>query len=396
MSDTTHSQRIYLDHAAATPLLPEVYVAMTPYFQEDYGNASAIHAEGIRARQALHDARARVATALKVKPDVITFTSNGTESNNLAILGSLEARVRSGNAYSSLHVITTPLEHPSVTEALRYAAMKGVVVHEVAVGEDGLIRTESLQALLTPQTALVTFAYANSEIGVVQPVHRLVRMIRERAPKALVHVDAAQAPLWLPCEPTRLGVDLLSLDAGKCGGPKGVGILVGARDLVVPQLYGGGQEAGLRPGTEPVPLVVGASIALMRAQEGYVARSEAVARVRDAGLRLLQEMLPNAVVNGSAMHRLPNNINVSLPGFNTEYAVVYLDAHGVAASTRSACAGSGGGESSVVRALTNDGERARSTIRLTLGTETTIDDLEYTFKTLQQFCMLQNFEMTHK
>lgn len=385
-------KRIYLDHAAATPLAVEVKKAMLPYLETTFGNPSAIHIEGVKARQAIEDARQSVATTLGIRPSGVIFTSGGTESNNLALLGFIKNLCRTeGIPYSEMEVVTTKIEHPSISALIPILKATGVKIRTVAVDEEGLITISALEAVLSPKTVLVTFAYANSEVGVVQPVSRITRTIRkyqkEQGTKIVVHVDAAQAPLWLPCALPRLGVDMMSLDVGKCNGPKGVGILaVHGTISLLPILYGGGQEQGLRPGTENVAQVVGAAAALSRAARSYEARSIAVKKVRDAFFELLPQELPNAKINGPQdENRLPNNINLSLPSFDTEYAVIYLDSKGIAASTKSACAGAGGGESVVVYEMTKDSDRARSTLRLSLGEETTIADMKIVLHTLKDF-----------
>ena len=385
-------KRIYLDYAAATPLAPEVRAAMRPYLETSFGNPSAIHAEGVAARLAVETARAEVATTLGIRPNGVLFTSGGTESNNLALLGFIKNLHRTkGVLYSDMEVVTTKMEHPSISELLTILKATGVKIRTVKVTEAGIITVAALESVLSPKTVLVTFAYANSEVGVVQPVTKLTRAIRkyqkEQGTKICVHVDAAQAPLWLPCQLPRLGVDMMSLDVGKCHGPKGVGVLALHGNVsLLPILYGGGQEQGLRPGTENTASIVGASTALTRAAKGYEARALRVQKVRDAFFALLQKELPDALINGPQDEsRLPNNINISLPGHDTEYAVIYLDSKGVAASTKSACAGAGGGESVVVYEMTQDSVRAKSTLRLSLGEDTTIADMETTLKILKDF-----------
>jgi len=385
-------KRIYLDYAAATPLLPEVKKSMEPFLTNFFANPSAIHQEGSQAKQAVVKARQDIATILGVRPGRVTFTSGGTESNNLAILGLVKKLHREeGVPYNQMEILTTRIEHPSVLAVLPILRNTGVKINFVEVDSEGKITLPTLIAALTPKTVLVTFAYANSEIGVIQPVQRLVREIRrfekKLQHKIIVHIDAAQAPLWLPCKLPDLGVDLMSLDVAKCGGPKGVGLLVAHGDIsLFPILYGGGQEEGLRPGTENVAGIVGAAAAIRLAQATYKMRSKKVTVVRDKFFQLLSEMLPGGTVNGPlGESRLSNNINFSLPGFDTEYAVVYLDKHGIAASTKSACAGAGGGESTVVLAISGDDKRAKSTLRLSLGEETEVRDLEKVIVLLKKY-----------
>jgi cysteine desulfurase len=384
-------KRIYLDYAAATPLHPEVLSVMLPFLENSYGNPSAIHAEGQKNRNAIEESRQQVATTLGLRPSGIVFTSGGTESNNLAILGLLKKLNEEGLPYVEMEVVTTKLEHPSITELVPTLEKMGVIVKFLEVNEGGKIKVESLEKILTPKTTLVTFAYANSEVGVVQAVSRLARVIRkfekENNSKVYLHIDAAQAPLWLPCKLESLGVDLMSLDVGKCCGPKGVGILAKREGVnLASASFGGGQEQGLRPGTENVAGVVGAAKALELAQRYFSDRVAEVSEVRDYFFKHVDVYLEKVVVNGVlGEDRLANNINISLIGLDSEYAVVYLDKNGVAASTKSACAGAGSGISTVVFAMTNDKERATSTLRLTLGDESTVEDMREVLSILKNY-----------
>jgi cysteine desulfurase len=354
---------------------------MAPYWSEEWANPSAIYKAGVRARAAIEHARTELARILRVRAHDIVFTSGGTESNNLALWGVIEARVAAGYAYTDIEVITTRMEHPSILGVLSRFEHKGVHITYVDVNEEGCIDEHDLAAKLTEKTVLVTFAYANSEVGVVQEVKHVTRLVKKynqaHGTAILVHLDASQAPLWLSCEMDMLAVDLMTLDAGKCYGPKGVGVLAYRHGVILaPFLIGGDQENGLRAGTENVALVVGCVAALVRAQASWRSRSEAVAVLRDRTIALLEAAIPACILNGSRTKRIANNINISLPGFDTEYAVITLDAAGIAASTKSACGGKKGNGSEVVRTLTRDEARAHATLRFTLGEETTIDDLE--------------------
>lgn len=375
-------KRIYLDYAAATPLGEAAFLAMKPFLTEVYGNASAIHGEGVVARRAVEAARVRVANALQVRPEFVTFTSGGTESNNIALIGTVERLHSEGRAYDSMEVVTTRIEHPSVMEAMRALEVRGVVVRYVSVTEEGFVKLEELQTLLSKKTVLFSIAYANSEIGVVQKV-RAIKKVLDTAEKKFdikifFHVDAAQAPLWLSCQMETVHADLLALDVGKCNGPKGVGILVQSRRAQVTSiLFGGGQESGLRPGTENVTGMVGASVALEIAQRDFKVRAEKVSSVRDAGIEYILKEIPQAVLNGAVGEdRLANNINISIPSLDTEFATVVLDKHGFAVSTKSACAGAGGGESVVVKEISGDPARSRSTLRISLSPQTTFANIK--------------------
>jgi cysteine desulfurase len=384
-------RRIYVDNAAATPIRAVVKEVMSPYLETNFGNPSAIHAEGVLARSAVESSRLKVARSLGIKTGGIVFTGSGTESNNLAILGYLEALHKSGKAYAEMEIVTTKIEHPSILALLPFLEQKGVKISFAPVNEFGTIETAPFVKLLSLQTVLVTFAYANSEVGVIQPVSRLARQVRqfekEHNVEIMIHLDAAQVPLWLPCGPEQLGVDLLSLDAGKCCGPKGVGVLAMRKSFkLAPIMFGGGQEGGVRPGTENVMAIVGASEAISLATKNHEERADKVSELRDEIISIIGRELPDALINGpQAGDRLANNINLSLPGFDTEYAVIFLDSHGIASSTKSACAGAGSGMSHVVKELTGDEARARSTIRLSLGEDTTKEEMIYVVSVLVDY-----------
>lgn len=372
--------RVYLDWAAATPLSKEASTAMQEVLGV-FGNPSAIHAEGQRARNQLEEARKTVARTAQIKPEYVTFTSGGTEANNIAIIGLIEALHAEGREYADMHIVTTKIEHPSVTNAFLALEKRGVAVDFVDVDEDGRVQKNNLRSALMEKTVLFSTALINSEIGTIQPTHHLNKIIKTAevnfGTKIFTHLDAAQAPYWMNCQFDTLGVDLVSLDFGKCGGPKGSGALLRSRRVKLsPVMFGGGQEDGLRSGTENVIGVVGGAAAFAAAQQNYKTNTETVSTVRDKGIELLKEVGDRVIVNGAeGENRVANNINISIPGIDTEYLAVWLDSKGYAVSTKSACSGAGGGESVVVRAISDDIERASSTLRITLGPETSTQNL---------------------
>jgi cysteine desulfurase len=382
MKKDVQNQRVYLDWAAATPLKEEVFSAMVPFLRTEYGNPSAIHLEGMTARNAVESAREQVARAVQVRPEFVTFTGGGTESNNLAIIGTIEALRAGGKTYAQMSIVTTKIEHPSVSLTLERLQTLGVTIEYVDVDEHGVILLSSLKSVLSSKSVLVSVAYANSEIGTIQPLRSIKKVIHEAevtyGSTIFFHVDAAQAPLWLNCQFDSVTADLLSLDTLKCCGPKGTGILIHSRrSKMVAIGGGGGQEKGLRPGTENVPGIVGAGVSMKIAQSHWRERSKVSKEVRDAGIAYLLSIIPSAILNGpEGDSRLANNINISIPGLDTEYAAVVLDSKGFAVSTKSACAGAGSGESSVVLAISDDIARAASTLRFTIGPETTTLQLQ--------------------
>ena len=375
---TNDADYVYLDWAAATPLLPVAYEAMLPWLTTNWGNPSAIHDAGQKARTAIENARAQVARTLETRPEFITWTSNGTASNNLALMGTIQALHQAGRSYQSMEVVTTQIEHPSVTNTLAALQARGVKVRYVAVDESGQVDIDQLEALLSEQTVLVSVTYVNSEIGSIQSLRPIKKILSDKS--VTLHLDAAQAPLWLSCQFDTLGADLVTFDAGKFCGPQGVGLLVRRRRVELTSVtHGGEQEQGLNPGTENVAGIVGAATALAWAQAGWHDRAAQVAAVRDAGIANLLKTVPTAVLNTppNPSRRVANNINISIPNLDTEFATIVLDQHGFAVSTKSACSGSGSGASAVVLATTGDVVRATSTLRLTIGPDTTVDQLNH-------------------
>jgi cysteine desulfurase len=376
------SKRIYLDWAAATPMRPEVVKAMQPYFEKDFGNPSAIHEEGLSTRKAIENARQQVAKTVQVRPELVTFTGGGTEGNNLAIIGSIKALLIEGQDYSDLEIVTTKIEHPSVIKSIEYLATLGVQVRYVEVDKVGRIDLSSLEGLLNKKTVLVSVSYVNSEIGVIQPLRQIKKILalaeKRFSSQIYLHVDGAQAPLWLTCQADSVGADMLVLDTAKCCGPKGVGVLIRSRRTKLsPVMHGGGQEDGLRSGTEIVAGIVGAGLALELATRDFKARSEKVTSLRDEVFALIETELPQAILNGPVGNsRVANNINISIPGLDTEYTTVVLNQAGFAVSTKSACSGVGGGVSTVIQAVSGDTLRSGSTLRITLGPDTKIADIK--------------------
>jgi cysteine desulfurase len=377
--DSLAGARVYLDHAAATPTFTEVREVMLPYLGNMWGNASAIHTEGRMMREVVEDARGKVAGILGVQSTGIIFTSGGTEGNNLAIRGVVEACRRVGKDYKDMEIVTTEIEHPATTNTLRYLESRGVVIQTVPVDGSGRIVLDELKKKVNNQTILVAISYINSEIGTIERVGHVKRVIQEKNKHTLLYVDAAQAPLWVPCELSRLKADIMTFDGGKCGGPQGIGILAMVKHInLAPYTFGGGQERGCRAGTEPVAQIVGMAKALEIAQRDHLARSESIASIRNEAINKIQSLVPGVLVNGATDDvRVANNINISIPGLDSEYAVVILDTHGVAVSTKSACSSAGGGQSAVVLAISGDISRASSTLRITLGPSTTLSDIEY-------------------
>jgi cysteine desulfurase len=353
---------------------------MMPYLTFEWANSSAIYKSGVRTRTVVETARTTLARTLRIRPYGIVFTSGGTESNNLALFGYIESLYTKGRMYAEMEIISTRIEHQSILMVLDALEARGVKILYVALAADGCVDQRNFESLLSPKTVLVTFAYVNSEIGVIQDVKRISRSVRtymkDEKTDILVHLDASQAPLWLSCEMDMLGIDLMTLDSGKCYGPKGAGVLALRHGVEIePQLLGGGQERGLRSSTENPALIVGCVHALVRALDVWMSRCAAVASLRDFFFIELIREIPDVIINGSREARVANNVHISVPHLDTEFAVITLDAHGVAAATKSACGASSSSGSHVVRAVTHDDARALSTLRFTLGEESTRQDI---------------------
>lgn len=405
------AKRIYMDYASTTPLDGRVLKAMLPYFGAKFGNPSSIHAEGVEAKKSLEAARKSVALILNARAVEIIFTGGGTESNNLAIFGicgHLMSTVSSVDIRCpQIHIVTTNIEHSSVLEPIRVLERRGAEVTYVSVESNGVVDPQKIAAALRPETVLVSVGYANNEIGTIQPVAKIGKLIKDfrnrlkpqitnhksqtnsksQFPKfqtPIFHSDASQAPLYLDCSVERLGVDLLTLDGHKMYGPKGVGVLYVRRSATLaPILFGGGQERGLRSTTENLPLIAGFAKALEIAAAEREKESARLTKLRDlCHSHILQNVgMTKVLINGDMKERLPNNINISIPDLDTEFALLQLDVVGIACSTKSSCLGSEGG-SYVVRALGGGEARALSTLRFTFGRQTTKKDIDALLKNL--------------
>lgn len=360
---------VYLDHHATTPLDPRVLDAMLPYFGKQFGNPhSAQHAYGWSAAAAVERARTEVAALIGALPEEIVFTSGATEANNLAIRGA------AAGAGARRHVVTCATEHPCVLETCRALGREGYEVTELAVRPDGLIDAARLGTALRSDTALVSIMTANHEIGVLQPLAEIAKLCREHG--ILVHTDAAQAAGRVPLDVGAQGVDLMSLSAHKLYGPKGIGALYVRRGLrLVPLFAGGGQERGLRPGTLPTPLCVGFGQACALAQQELLEEAARVRALRDRLYQGLRAALPDLRLNGAAEPRLPNNLNLTLPGVDAEDLLAELPE--LALATGAACASATQEPSPALRALGLLDEAIAGSIRIGLGRTTTAAEVEF-------------------
>ena len=362
---------IYLDHAATTPVRPEVLEAMLPFFGPRFGNPSSMHRWGREARTALDEARERVARCLGASPDEVCFTSGGTEADNIAILGAWRVQRRKGRP----GVVTTPIEHKAVLGAVHQVAREGGDERLCRVTRDGIVDVESFAAVLGNDTGITSAMYVNNEIGTVEPIETLGAVAREHG--SLFHTDAIQAFGKLPIDVHGLPVDLLSISGHKIGAPKGVGALYIRRGVAIePLFHGGSQDRGRRPGTENVAAAVGLARAAELAVAELAAECARLERLRDELEQAILARIPDATIHGrGASRRAPHIINVSVPGTDSESLLMALDLKGIACSAGSACQSGSVSPSYVLSALGVGPELASAAIRMSLGTLSTPDDV---------------------
>jgi cysteine desulfurase len=362
-------QRYYFDHNATTPVAEDVLAAMLPCFRETYGNASSIHHFGQSARTLVERARQQVAALLHCRPREILFTSGGTEGDNIAILGSVRASTRSRK-----HVITTTIEHPAVLNTCQALEKQGVYVTYVQVGSEGVVSPDDVRAALCPETILITIMQANNELGTIQPVAELARIAREAGVN--FHTDGVQGTGKIPTNVADLGVDFLSLSGHKIYGPKGVGALYFRKGVEFePVHFGGSHERGLRPGTENVPGIVGLGAAAELAANNVESEGKRLSALRDRLERGILERVELAGVNGGTP-RVPNTSSIHFDHVEGEALVIALDLRGFAVSSGAACSSGAVRPSHVLTAVGLSAERAKSTLRFSLGKQNTPDQVD--------------------
>jgi cysteine desulfurase len=378
---THQTKLIYLDYAAATPVDPKVIAAMEPYYDRLFFNPSANYYPAQQVKADLNSARANVALMLGAKPAEVIFTAGGTEANNLAIYGVM-------SQFPAANIIVSSIEHESVLAPAEKYNHKLAPVHQ-----DGLIDIEALAKLIDDQTVMLSIMYANNEIGTIQSLSAISRLItkvrqtRQNKGNKLplyLHSDACQAGDYLDIHVDRLGLNLMTLNGGKIYGPKQSGVLyVSRRTTILPQILGGGQEMGYRSGTENVAGAIGFSTALKLAQTNCKQNNYKMKNLQNIFIDNIRQLLPNALINGSLSHRLPNNIHLTLPGMDNERILYQLDERGILAASGSACSASSQQPSHVLTALGFNDDYARSSLRFSMGRQTSSSDIVTTVKTLQ-------------
>ena len=364
--------RIYADHNATTPTHPDVVQKMLPFYNEAYGNPSSIHSFGQQARRAVDQARREVASSVGAFEDEMIFVSGGTEANNLAIGGSVAAALRRRVGAERSQVITSAIEHPAVLEAVRELQYKGVDTHVLGVSEQGVVDPREILSTLNERTVLVSIMLANNDVGTIQPVKDIGKVVREHG--ILMHCDAVQALGKMPIDVDELGVDLLSLSAHKVFGPKGVGALYVRRGTeICPQVGGGGQEMRVRPGTENVPGIVGfgAACALVDRYD-----RENALRVRSYFEDQVRAKITGVTVNAADAPRLVNTVNLTIDRVQGASAVIGLDLAGIAVSAGPACASGLAQPSHVLSAMGKSIDEALCSLRFSFGPSTTRHDVD--------------------
>ena len=363
--------KIYADNAATTKMSRAAIDAMLPYMDGLYGNPSSLYAFGQRAKEALEDARARIAACLGCEAKELTFTSGGSEADNQAI----RSAAALGARRNKRHILSTAFEHHAVLHTLKRLEQEGFQVTLLDVHENGLVTPEQVREALRPDTCLVTVMYANNEIGTVQPVSEIGAVCREAG--VLFHTDAVQAAGHLPIDVRRQNMDLLSLSAHKFHGPKGVGVLYARRGVALTNLIeGGAQERGKRAGTENLPGIMGMAAALEESCAHLTENAATVSALRDRLIAGLSE-IPHSVLNGDPAKRLPGNVNFCFEGIEGESLLLLLDEKGICASSGSACTSGSLDPSHVLLAIGRPHEIAHGSLRLTISEETPEEDVEY-------------------
>ena len=370
---------VYLDHQAATPLLPEAFEAMRPYFTEHFGNASSLHSHGLRARDALAKAREQMAAFIGAEsPEDILFTSDGTESANLAIKGAAYANQKRGN-----HIVLSAIEHPAVLRSVEFLETQGFTSTQVKVDANGLVNPAAVRDALTDQTILVAVHHVNHDIGAVEPVREIGGIAAERG--IAFYVDTEASAGWLPVNVRELGATLLSFSPHRFYGPQGVGVLYRSRRARLTSiLHGGTQEGGRRAGVENIPAIVGAGVAAEIAARDLPKRTAHVARLQRKLWEGLQAKIPHLKLNGPPLgpQRISTNLNLSAEFVEGEGLLLMLDARGIAVTSGMSCVSKSLKMSHVLSAMGLDQGLGQAAIMLSLGKDTTDADINYVVETL--------------
>jgi len=367
------SMEVYFDNSATTRCYDAVKEIVIRTMTEDFGNPSAMHLKGVEAEKYVKDSAAKLARILKVQEKEILFTSGGTESDNLALIGAAMANKRSGN-----HIITTAVEHPAVGQPALFLQEQGFEVTYLPVDNRGVVKLDALEAVLRPDTILVSVMYVNNEVGAVMPVEEIGRRIREKSPKALFHVDAIQAFGKYRIYPKKMGIDLLSVSSHKIHGPKGVGFLyINEKAKLQPQILGGGQQSGMRSGTDNVPGIAGLGVAAEEIYHDLDANVERMYSLKEHIAKGL-EKIPDIRINGMALREgAPQILSISVMGVRSEVLLHSLEERGIFVSAGSACSSHKRKPSSTLTAMGMAKDQIESTVRLSFSEENTAEEADY-------------------
>ncbi len=370
--------KVYLDNSATTALDKKVLEEMIPYFTDTFGNPSSLHNYGRKALKAVDESREKIAKCIGAKPNEIYFTSGGSESDNWALKGVVKA-----SKQKKKHIITSSIEHPAIMDTLAYLEEKeGVEVTYLPVDKDGRVSVQDLANSVTDNTILVSIMFANNEMGAVQPIAEIGKFCKEEG--ILFHTDAVQAMDSQKIDVNELNIDLLSMSAHKFHGPKGIGVLYIRSGVKIDRLiHGGHQERRMRAGTTDTPLIVGMAKALEIAVNEREENNARISKLRDSFVKRVLEEIPFVYLNGGMEYRLPNNANLSFEFIEGESILINLDLAGIAVSSGSACSSGSLEPSHVILALGVKEELAHSSIRFSLGKDTTQEDMDYTFDVLK-------------
>ncbi|MCO1600118.1 cysteine desulfurase NifS [Desulfosporosinus nitroreducens] len=370
-------RRVYLDHSATTPVDPEVAAIMMTYYTEKYGNPSSVHGFGRETKQALEQARNQVAELIGAASREITFTSGGTEADNLAILGTAEALRKKGK-----HIITSCIEHHAVLETCEYLEKNGFDLTVIPVDEEGIISVDEVRKAIRPDTILITVMHANNEVGSIQPIAEIGKLAKEHG--IVFHVDAVQSLGKIPINVEEMNVDLLTVSGHKIYGPKGVGALYVRKGVrIVPLIHGGGQERKRRSGTENMPGIIGFGKACELAGQRMADDAKKQIKLRDKLMNGIVERIEYVKVNGPVGEkRLPNNVNVSIRYVEGESLLLSLDMLGIAASSGSACTSGSLDPSHVLLGMGLIHEIAHGSLRFSLGRQNTEEEIDYVLEQL--------------
>lgn len=374
---------IYFDHAATTPVKEEVLKEMLPYFSENYGNPSSVYLIGRKNRKAIELARKKVAKSINAKEHEIYFTSCGSESDNLAIKGIAKANKEKGK-----HIITTKIEHPAVLNTCRALENEGYSITYLNVKENGIIDIDELEKEIKNETILISIMFANNEIGTIQPIKKISEIAKKN--NIIFHTDAVQAVGNVRIDVDDLGIDALSMSAHKFYGPKGVGVLYVKEGIVFDKIQDGGhQEFDKRAGTENVAGIVGTGKAIELAVQNFENYNSKLLKLRNYFIHEIKRICEDVKINGDLVQRLPGNINVSFPNVDGEELILKLDSYNICASTGSACSSGSSEPSHVLKAIGLESKYSAGSLRITLGEENNVEDIQYLLKVLKDILMFK-------